>query len=173
MPAVQAPDEARSAASGEGHADHIKVWFRFVPREDWLPFDTEGLWAVPVKSDVARVANVPFLVDGVAEGDLVRYVTAADGTRWVTERVRASGNCTVRVIPVPDGPLGPSARNVHERLAPFGLGGEVYSAELPLVALTVPPDADFKQVKALLDRGAEEGWWHFETSCATDDWFNA
>ena len=24
------------------------LMFRFVPRENWLPFDTEGMWATPV-----------------------------------------------------------------------------------------------------------------------------
>ena len=38
----------------------IKVWFRFVPREDWLPFDTEGMWATPITADTARIDNVPF-----------------------------------------------------------------------------------------------------------------
>jgi hypothetical protein len=60
----------------------VKIWFRFVPREDWLPYDTEGLWAVPVSADTARVANVPFLQDGVAQGDIVRFTTDDNGVRW-------------------------------------------------------------------------------------------
>ena len=27
----------------ENTAEKVKVWFRFVPREGWLPQDTEGL----------------------------------------------------------------------------------------------------------------------------------
>ena len=23
--------------------DAVKIWFKFVPREGWLPYDTEGL----------------------------------------------------------------------------------------------------------------------------------
>ncbi|MFI9365228.1 DUF4265 domain-containing protein [Kitasatospora sp. NPDC053057] len=108
-------------------SNRIKVWFRFVPREDWLPYDTEGLWATRLSADTARVENIPFLQNGVAEGEAVRFVTDADGLRWSKERVEASGNCTIRVLPVPSGPLGRSARAVHERLSPFGLGGEVFS----------------------------------------------
>lgn len=148
----------------------IKVWFRFVPREGWLPYDTEGLWAVLLSPDTVRVANAPFLQDGVAEGDIVRFTTDVNGSHWAVERVEASGNCTVRVIAVPGGPLGPSAQAVHERLAPLGLGGEAYSREFPLLALTVPADADFARVKALLARGQEEGWWHYEASCVTEAW---
>ncbi|MFE4454030.1 DUF4265 domain-containing protein [Streptomyces sp. NPDC056796] len=153
--------------------DRIKVWYRFVPREGWLPQDTEGLWATRLGEDTARVENVPFLQDGVAEGEIVRFATDADGVHWAEERVEASGNCTVRVLPVPSGPLGRSARAVHERLAPFGLGGEVFSEELPLVAFTVPADSDLGGIKALLVRGQEDGWWHFEVGCATAAWNDA
>lgn len=151
----------------------IKVWYRFVPREGWLPFDTEGLWATQLSDDTARVENAPFLQDGVAEGEIVRFITNADGRRWATERVEASGNCTIRVLPIPSGPLGRSARAVRERLSPFVLGGEVFSADFPLVAFTVPADADLAQLKALLSRGQDEGWWHFEAGCVTDAWRNA
>ena len=148
----------------------IKIWFRFVPREGWLPQDTEGLWATPVGPDTARVDNVPFLQDGVAQDDVVRFTTDADGTRWAAERVTASGNCTLRLLPVADGPLGRSAQAVHERLSPFGLGGEAFSGEFPLVALNVPADAPFTEIKELLVRGTRKGWWHWEMGCATERW---
>ncbi|MFD4020554.1 DUF4265 domain-containing protein [Streptomyces sindenensis] len=155
-------------------ADQIKVWFRLAPREDRpLPYETEGLWATRLGPDTARVDNVPFLRDGVAEGETVRFRTDGDGVHWAGERVADSGNCTVRVLPVPDGPLGHDVRAVHERLAGFGLTGEVFSADFPLVALTVPGGADLRGVKALLTRGREEGWWHFEVSCVTDAWRSA
>ena len=74
--------------------------------------------------------------------------------------------------PVRSGPLGRSARAVHERLSPFGLSGEVFSEEFPLVAFTVPADADLGGIKAMLSRGQEDGWWHFEAGCVTDAWRN-
>ncbi|MFD3778186.1 DUF4265 domain-containing protein [Streptomyces sp. NPDC058612] len=139
--------------------ERMKVWFRFVPREGWLPHDTEGLWATRLSGDTAKVGNAPFLQDGVAEGEIVRFVTDADGLHWSTERVAASGNCTIRLLPVLSGPLGRSARVVHERLSPFGLSGEVFSEEFPLFAFTVLADADVGGIKALLVRGQEDGWW--------------
>ena len=153
--------------------DRIKVWFRFVPREGWLPYDTEGLWGTVVSGDTARIDNVPFLQDGVAQGDVVRFHTDPEGVRWARERVVPSGNCTVRVLPKPSGPLGRSARAVHDKFAPFGIGGEVFSDALPLVALNVPASADFAEIKAVLETGQHEGWWHYEVGCATDRWWNA
>ncbi|WSP77967.1 DUF4265 domain-containing protein [Streptomyces sp. NBC_01235] len=153
--------------------EKIKVWFRFVPREGWFPQDTEGLWGTKLSEDTARVRNVPFLQDGVAEGDVVRFATDSDGLHWAVGRVSASGNCTVRVVPVPDGPLGRSPHAVHQCLSAFGLGGEVFSEEFPMVAFTVPAGADFAGVKALLAQGEGEGWWHHEVGCANDEWWNA
>ncbi|HEY9367630.1 MAG TPA: DUF4265 domain-containing protein [Streptomyces sp.] len=157
----------------ESTAEKIKVWFRFVPREDWLPQDTEGLWATKVGDDTACVQNVPFLQDGVAEGDVVQYRTDSEGLHWAVGRVSASGNCTIRVLPVPSGPLGRNAAAVHQRLSPFGLGGEVFSADFPMVAFNAPADADFTGIKALLEHGEEDGWWHYEVGCGTDAWWNA
>lgn len=170
---VQAMHAEPETQQSQPAQELIKVWYRFVPREGWLPYDTEGLWAVRLSPDTARVANAPFLQDGVAEGEIVRFTTDINGLHWAVERVESSGNCTVRVIPIPDGPLGPSAQAVYEQLAPLGLGGEAYSQEFPLLAITVPAGADFAQVKALLARGQEQGWWHYEASCITEAWIAA
>src|SRR2546421_135375 len=70
-PWVAANDMARTRATGrimpgqtaDVHAqpagdDRIKVWFRFVPREGWLPYDTEGLWGTVVSGDTARIGRL-------------------------------------------------------------------------------------------------------------------
>lgn len=157
----------------EADTDLIKIWVKFVPREGWLPYDTEGLWAEPIDGHHGRVRSVPFLANGIAFGDVLSYTFGEDATRWATGRVEASGHCTIRVLPVPTGPLGPSAEAVHRCFAPWGLGGEAYSKELPLVALDVPADADLTGIKSLLDRGVEDGWWYYETGCVTDAWRDA
>jgi hypothetical protein len=153
--------------------DLIKVWFKFVPREGWLPYDTEGLWATRLSKDTARVENVAFLQDGIAQGDVVRFRTDPQGECWATARVQASGHCVVRVLPVPSGPLGASASAVHAAFARFGLGGEVFSSELPFVAFDVPADADFSAIKQILADGESKGWWHSEVGCGTDRWWNS
>ncbi|MDQ0930785.1 hypothetical protein QFZ49_000692 [Streptomyces turgidiscabies] len=157
----------------ESTVEKIKVWFRFVPREGWFPQDTEGLWATTLGAGTAIVQNIPFLQDGVAEGDVVRYQTDADGLHWAVGRVSTAGNCTIRVIPIPTGPLGRSPQAVHQRLSAFGLGGEVFSEDFPMVAFTAPAGADFAGIKALLAQGEEEGWWHYEVGCSTEEWRNA
>lgn len=154
-------------------SDVVEVWFRFVPRQSWLPYDTEAVPGVPAGPDTVRITRPPFLQEHLAEGDVVQVTAHPDGTRWATRRVSASGNCTVRVLPVPGGPLGRSAAAVRERLAPFGLGGAVYSEEFPLVAVTVPAEADLAAIKKTLGHGEAEGWWHVEAACVTDAWRGA
>jgi hypothetical protein len=149
--------------------ERVKVWYRFVPREGWPQFDREGVWATPVGVDVAQVNNVPLFVNGVAEGDLVRYTTDSQGVRWVVERVEWSGRCTILVLPVRNGPKA-NAAAVHDAFAPLGIGAEAHSAEFPLVALSVPADADLSAVKTLLNRGIEAGWWFYEEACVGDEW---
>ncbi|MEU9102560.1 DUF4265 domain-containing protein [Streptomyces sp. NPDC048361] len=157
----------------ESVVEKIKVWFRFVPREGWFPQDTEGLWATKLSDDTARVENAPFLQDGVAEGDVVKYQTDSDGLHWAVGQVSSSGNCTIRVVPIPTGPLGDNPQAVHQRLSPFGLGGEVFSEGFPMVVFTVPAGADFAGIKALLARGQTEEWWHYEVGCGTGEWWGA
>ncbi|MER8185687.1 DUF4265 domain-containing protein [Kitasatospora sp. NPDC094015] len=164
-------DDARG--DGVVELERIKVWFRFVPREGWLPQDTEGLWATRLSADTARIRNVAFLQNGIAEGDVVRFQTDRDGVHWTVGRVSASGNCTIRVVPIPSGPLGRSPHAVHQRLSAFGIGGEIFSEEFPLVAFNVPTDADIAGIKELLEQGEGDGWWHYEVGCGNDAWRNA
>lgn len=164
--------DADATAPGTG-TGKIKVWFRFEPRAGWLPFDTEGLWAVPLSADTATIASAPFLQDGISEGDVIRFAPDDEGVNWAIERVTASGNVAIRILPIPDGPLGPDASEVHARLAGFGLSGEAFSPEFPLVAITIPADAPMGEIKAVLARGEAEGWWYWEMGCSTRAWSSA
>jgi hypothetical protein len=47
---------------------------------------------------------------------------------------------------------------VHERLSPFGLGGEVFGDEFPLVAVNMPAGSDLAGIKSLLVHGVADGW---------------
>ena len=141
---------AEAGAPQDPSPELVKVWYRFVPREGWLPYDTEGLWAVRLGKDTARVANAPFLQDGVARARLSGSPPMLEGLHWAVERVEVSGNCTVRVVPIPRRAVGAERAGRFEQLAPLGLGGEAYSREFPLVALTAPAGADFAGIKALL-----------------------
>lgn len=147
--------------------------FRFVPCQGWFPQDTEGLWATRLSVDTARADSVPFLQDGGAQGDVVRFQTDDEGLHWASGRMSASGNCAVRAVPIPSGPLGRSPQAVHQRLADFQLGGEVFIEEFPMVAFDVPASTDFGALKQLSVRGQDEGWWHLEVGSGTEAFWSA
>ncbi len=159
-----APDVRESPADNA-----IKIWFKFVARPGWLPYDTEGLWATPAGNDTARLCTVPFLQNGAALGDLVRYQTDDDGRHWALARVESSGHCVIRVLPR----SGPDPAAVRAEFAAYGLGGEVFSDEFPLIAFDVPADADFAGIKALLLAGRSAGRWQFEEGSTTARWREA
>jgi hypothetical protein len=148
----------------------VKVQFD-LPRDGdgWPPVEVESLWAETVRDDVVRLTSVPWFVRGVASGDLVRVQADEYGVLWATEHLEGSGNCTIRVVPFPSGPLHGSRQRVLDAFEPFGVTGEGFP-QYGLVALEVPPDADLVGVQRVLRAGARDGWWDYEEGCVTDEW---
>ncbi|MBT0768340.1 DUF4265 domain-containing protein [Kineosporia sp. J2-2] len=155
-----------------GTKHKIKIWFKFPPRPGW-PDDTEGLWATPLSGQTAQVESAPFMQEGVAPGDVVRFETDEWGRHWALERVQASGRCVVRVLPDAAGPLGASVEAVNAQFEDFALASWAYSEELPLITFDVPADADFRAIRERLDAGAAGGWWQYEVACADEHWWAA
>ncbi|WP_435874883.1 DUF4265 domain-containing protein [Nonomuraea dietziae] len=84
---------------------------------------------------------------------------------------RATARSALSLFPAARWDAAP--RRCASGLRRLGSGGEVFSEDVPMVALTAPAGADFAGLKALLDHGQENGWWHYELGCVTDDWRNA
>jgi hypothetical protein len=149
---------------------HLKVRFELQRASDgWPPADFEGLWATPVGEDLVRLDNTPFFLFGVAAEDIIRVRPDAHGGLWAVQRVQWSGNCTIRVLPLREGPLAGNFQAVREAFSPFGTDSEI-SSDHSLVALNVPPTADLPAVKALLHQGEQAGWWAYEEACVGPTW---
>jgi hypothetical protein len=147
-----------------------KVRFRLTPEADgWPPVESEGLWAEPIGNDQFRIDNTPWFVRNLSADDIVHALPGSDGVLWAVDRVRWSRRLTIRVIPRTDGALQGDYRAVLERFAPFGVSGEVI-AQYRLVALDIPADADHRSLKAVLQRGEDDGLWDFEEACISDEW---
>jgi len=87
--------------------------------------------------------------------------------------VRWSGNCTIRVIPLRDGPLAGSQQAVLDVFVPLGAAGEGFGSGLDIVALTIPPDADLAGIKRILQQGQADGSWGCEEGCISGEWGSA
>jgi hypothetical protein len=150
---------------------YVKVRFRLERDEDgWPPAESEGLWAVPLGGGVFRIDNTPWFARDVAADDHFRAEPDAGGLLWAGERLHWSGNCTIRIIPLSEGPLAGNQQAVLDLFLPMGASGEGYGSALNIVALTVPPEADLRAIKRALQRGEAEGSWAYEESSISGEW---
>jgi Domain of unknown function (DUF4265) len=152
----------------------VKVRFRLEHDGDgYPPAGSEGLWAVPLGGDAYRIDNTPWFARNVAAEDVFLAEPDADGRLWAVERLRWSGNCTIRVVPFRDGPLAGSQQAVLDVFVPLGAAGEGFGSGLNIVALTIPPGADLAEIKRTLQRGEADGSWAYEEGCISGEWASA
>lgn len=85
----------------------MRVHFRLEVDGDWPPVSVESLWAVGQADGTVRLDNVPWFVRGIACGDIVVVEADQGGMLCGGGVVRASENCTVRLIVFRDGGSGP------------------------------------------------------------------
>lgn len=149
---------------------HVKVCFRMDVDEDgWPPVSVESLWAVELDNGTVRLENTPWFVRGIACGDIIRVGVDEEGVRWAGETVRASGNCTIRLIVLKDGGSTAARQSVLNAFHSLGTTGEGIE-RFRMVALDVPPEANIAKIRKLLEHGAAEEWWHWEEGCVTAAW---
>ena len=149
------------------------VIFPLEVNDGWPPVSAERVWAEPLGSNSYRIANAPWFVTGISEGDIVRaFPLTIDSHPVYSERLQWSGNYTVRVIPTKEGPLQGDVRPTLEAFKGLGVTGEIANA-YRLVAITISADADLGRVKTLLMDGERDGRWHFEEGCIDVRWREA
>ncbi|MGA4841214.1 DUF4265 domain-containing protein [Streptomyces sp. G45] len=150
--------------------DHTKVHFRLEADEDgWPPVSVESLWAVDLGDGTVRLDNTPWFVRGVASDDIIRVDVDDEGVYWAGETVRASENCTIRLIVTKDGGSAAARQTVLKAFHRLGTTGEGVE-QFRMVALDVPPDADLLRIRKLLVHGEAQEWWHWEEGCVTAAW---
>lgn len=119
--------------------DHVKVHFRMDIDEDgWPPASVESLWAMDLGDGTVRLDNTPWFVRGVASDDIIRVEIDDEGIRWAGETVRASENCTIRLIVLKDGGSATARQSVLKIFHKLGTTGEGIE-RFRMVALDVPP----------------------------------
>ncbi|MBK9034825.1 MAG: DUF4265 domain-containing protein [Myxococcales bacterium] len=121
--------------------------------------ETETMWATAVV-DGYQVDNIPFYATGLACGDVVSAQPQLDGMLRFVGLTRSGGHTTVRVVI-------PEPKKVGEvRAALRALGCESEGSDVPcLVAVDVPPDVRYSDVRALLDRLLAEAVLDYEEAC--------
>ncbi|MFE4800570.1 DUF4265 domain-containing protein [Streptomyces sp. NPDC056708] len=137
-----------------------------LPRRHWPPATIESLWTVDLGDGTVRLDNTPWFVRGVASDDKVKVEVDDEGLWWAGEPVRASDNCTIRLILLKDGGSAAARQTVLETFHRLGTTGQGIE-QLRMVALDIPPTAHLPRIRKLLEHGETKGWWHWEEGCVT------
>lgn len=135
----------------------VKVVFD-VPEKDGSVAKTESLWAEPIAEDRYRLRNVPFLVFGFSEQDVI-IAQEDDGILRVTGVAARAGHSTYRLV-LPEDTNEEKFLEDWVRLGELGCTYE--RATRRYVAIDVPPCADIYAVYQVLEEGERACQWEFE-----------
>lgn len=129
--------------------DRVKVSAYFT---DPGVFASESLWAEQVQTaengGAYRVANIPFFLDGVNEGDVVAAEFDVDGVLTLTHVVSRSGNSTVRVL-FGDNVAEQEARAQAKAWQETGVGVEGMSPKLFVLSLPADGTVTIEDIEAV------------------------
>lgn len=108
-----------------------------------------------------RLLNVPFFARGIAYGDLIHARPDHDRRELVFERLNGeSGHSAVRVAMIREG----ARRDVEERLREAGCLWETTAQFPSLLAVDVPPEADYPALRDWLKALKRDGFIGFRES---------
>lgn len=113
----------------ESSAERIRVRFSLERDDDWPPADSEEIWAIPLGADVARVDSIPWFVRNLAVGDLISIRPTPEGGSVFLEKLKWSGNCTLRIIPLAEDSRG-GIRDIIEQMSDYGVEFEVLGSSV-------------------------------------------
>jgi hypothetical protein len=129
-----------------------------VPEGDGSVYKTESVWAEPLGDNRYRLRNVPFLVFGFSEQDVVT-VREAEGRLAVSGVADRGGHSTYRLVLPEDATEDKFLSN----WIPLGnLGCSYERATRRFIAVDVPPQSDIHAVYQALENGEERKAWEFE-----------
>ncbi|WP_394614187.1 DUF4265 domain-containing protein [Lentzea sp. JNUCC 0626] len=126
--------------------------------EGWPPVGSERLWGEKTGKAELRLLNTPFFVRGIAFGDRIRIRPDHERREFLFDGVVAeSDHSTVRIVFV----RGDDGREaVESRLRDAGCDIGTLSQFPNLIAVNVPPTADYGELRAWLS--AQAGVVEFE-----------
>jgi hypothetical protein len=121
----------------------------------------ESVWARALGGDLYEVDNVPFHAYGINWKDVVRAVAPDAGSKpRVVEVVKPGGHRTLRFFfskDLADEEQGAFLARIRE------LGADIERADARLVAVDVPPEADYNNTCDLLALLERDGVLEYET----------
>ena len=121
----------------------------------------ESMWAFDLGDGRYKIDNIPFFTYGLNLGDVVQAEERDGFPREVIENVEKSGNRTFRVA-LGKGCSEESVETLVTKLRRMGV--KLERGFSILLALSVPPEADYDAVRACLLSWQETGRIDFESA---------
>ena len=138
-------------------SDHKKIRFTYENTNDET--EVESMWAME-REDGYEIDNIPFHVSSLAVGDLVAARRDEDGLLWFTKMIKPSGHTTIQILFARKEDAPPFRARLDQ------MGCESEGSDIPeLVAVDVPPEVKYEEVKKLLDEGEREGRFEYQEAC--------
>jgi hypothetical protein len=144
------------------------VKIRFELSQDaggYPPATVEYLWAAAVGDRRYQIDNIPFFVSGVSCDDIVIATKETEDVLRFESLAEERGHSTVRII-LYDNAGSPESLEVRSKRLRDTLRNRGCSSEQShiqgLVAVDIPPEADFLALRSLFQKGAEDGLWDYE-----------
>jgi len=138
----------------------VLVKIKFLVQRDadgYPPADIEWLWARRVGENVYQIDNIPFFAKLTSLGDKVMAEKDQEGNLSFKEHVSYSRHCTLRVVAYEEEDVA----EVRDVLKKMGCPSEL--SHIPkLIAVDVPPDANFIAVLEFLNEGEKRGVLEYE-----------
>lgn len=131
----------------------------------WPPTSAEELDCQPLGGSRFVVASIPFLVRGVAVGDIVTAAGRSDGVLRFDRVATRKGHSTIRLEPG-DPILITAVRAEFEAL---GCPTQ-WSDSWGVIAIDVPADVDQPVVRAAVESGSSKARWSFEAGSLAPAW---
>ena len=153
-----------------GDAVLVQIRFALEQEDGWPPVPDEVLWAQPLGEARYVVESPPWYLRGVAVDDIVAASPRDDGQLWGDGLLSRGGRLTVRLLPLPNGPLGGDPEAVRSAFAALGVRPGPPSPEHGIVALDIPGDGDLRTIKAVLIDGESDGSWDVDEARVSDAW---
>lgn len=138
-------------------SEHVKVAFELASSEvdGYPPAAVEHIWTTPVGSGRYAVENIPFYAFGVSRGDVVE-AEEVDGSLTFRRVVERSMHSVFRVFVSDE----KETESIRALFAAKGVKSEL--ADVPLITLDVPPEADLESIVAMLEEGWASDRWGYE-----------
>ena len=140
-----------------------RMAFALEIEDDWPPVSVETLWVTEAGKDRFRIDSVPFLVPGIAVGDLVAGETDHENVLQFAGKLEGGGHSTIQVILVDDD-AGPVIKEELRRS-----GCEIENSPWPsLFSIDVPGSEALAQARRILEGRAAADELGYENACISE-----